>query len=399
MSSEGTSARYQTPPSFSSSMMEAVQKFEFKIQEAIRQLPAIFNEEQIENLKKHKYDHGGTTLLDPYMQKYWDWFVEFFPLWMAPNLLTIIGLTLHVSASIFLMILTNGAKEPCTRWMYFLTALGLFLYQSLDAIDGKQARRTKSASPLGELFDHGCDSVSTVFIIVACCCSLQLGVHPWLMFWSCMCSYLAFYCAHWQTYVSGKLRFGKLDCTEAEIAFIIVHLITAISPSFWSYTIPAINVELRTIAGLLILGSSSWSAANNIYITLSSGIFEKRTPSGTNILVPFWPLCFFVLLALAAAVCSKTHALNSHTSLFLVCYGFIFSKMTNRLIVAHMSKSPFSIWDSIFIGAIAFCINQSFNCCIGEHIFLWGCLIFNLYDLLHYDTKIAIIRIHGDHTA
>lgn len=45
--------------------------------------------------------------------------------------------------------------------MIFFTALGLFLYQSLDAIDGKQARRTKSSSPLGELFDHGCDSVST----------------------------------------------------------------------------------------------------------------------------------------------------------------------------------------------------------------------------------------------
>jgi phosphatidylglycerophosphate synthase len=45
--------------------------------------------------------------------------------------------------------------------MYFLTALGLFVYQSLDAIDGKQARRTGTSSPLGELFDHGCDSVST----------------------------------------------------------------------------------------------------------------------------------------------------------------------------------------------------------------------------------------------
>jgi len=44
--------------------------------------------------------------------------------------------------------------------MYFFTALGIFVYQSLDAIDGKQARRTNTASPLGELFDHGCDSVS-----------------------------------------------------------------------------------------------------------------------------------------------------------------------------------------------------------------------------------------------
>lgn len=46
-------------------------------------------------------------------------------------------------------------------WTYISCAVGLFIYQSLDAIDGKQARRTNSSTPLGELFDHGCDSLST----------------------------------------------------------------------------------------------------------------------------------------------------------------------------------------------------------------------------------------------
>ena len=46
-------------------------------------------------------------------------------------------------------------------WGQIATAIGLFIYQTLDAIDGKQARRTNSSSPLGELFDHGCDGVST----------------------------------------------------------------------------------------------------------------------------------------------------------------------------------------------------------------------------------------------
>ena len=36
-----------------------------------------------------------------------------------------------------------------------------------DGIDGKQARRTKTSSPLGELFDHGLDSWATLFIPVA----------------------------------------------------------------------------------------------------------------------------------------------------------------------------------------------------------------------------------------
>lgn len=57
-------------------------------------------------------------------------------------------------------------------WAFILSALGLFIYQSLDAIDGKQARRTNSSSALGELFDHGCDAVSTgagqIIFVVAC---------------------------------------------------------------------------------------------------------------------------------------------------------------------------------------------------------------------------------------
>lgn len=76
----------------------------------------------------------------------------------------------------------NGV-EPPPRWTCFLCALGLFVYQSLDSIDGKQARRTNTSSPLGELFDHGCDSISTIFVALSACISCQLGHYPnWLFF-------------------------------------------------------------------------------------------------------------------------------------------------------------------------------------------------------------------------
>lgn len=76
----------------------------------------------------------------------------------------------------------NGQSEP-PRWACALCALGLFFYQSLDAIDGKQARRTNSSSPLGELFDHGCDSISTIFVALSACLSAQLGFYPkWMFF-------------------------------------------------------------------------------------------------------------------------------------------------------------------------------------------------------------------------
>ncbi len=43
----------------------------------------------------------------------------------------------------------------------------IFIYQTLDNIDGKQARKTGNSSPLGMLFDHGCDAFGLIFIILS----------------------------------------------------------------------------------------------------------------------------------------------------------------------------------------------------------------------------------------
>lgn len=44
-----------------------------------------------------------------------------------------------------------------------------------------------------------------------------------------------FYTAHWQTYVSGTLKFGKFDVTEAQFTIITIHLVSAIfGTSFWN---------------------------------------------------------------------------------------------------------------------------------------------------------------------
>ncbi len=69
-----------------------------------------------------------------------------------------LGSFINVLAFMFVF---SNLLFPGPGWAFFLSALGLFIYQSLDAIDGKQARRTNSSSALGELFDHGCDAVST----------------------------------------------------------------------------------------------------------------------------------------------------------------------------------------------------------------------------------------------
>ena len=112
------------------------------------------------------------------------------------------------------------------------------MYQTLDACDGKQARRTASSSPLGELLDHGCDSLSTLFVALATCVAVQLGHYPNVMFYQCVAASALFYTAHWQTYVSGTLLFGKFDVTEAQFTIMAIHLLSAACGSrLWTATV------------------------------------------------------------------------------------------------------------------------------------------------------------------
>lgn len=57
-------------------------------------------------------------------------------------------------------------KNPIPTWVWVVAAVNIFIAYTLDGIDGKQARRTGTSGPLGELFDHGLDSYSSLFIIV-----------------------------------------------------------------------------------------------------------------------------------------------------------------------------------------------------------------------------------------
>ncbi|KAF2547389.1 hypothetical protein F2Q70_00023021 [Brassica cretica] len=71
-----------------------------------------------------------------------------------PNMITLMGFMFLVTSSLLGYIYSPQLDSPPPRWVHFEHGSLLFLYQTFDAVDGKQARRTNSSSPLGELFDH-----------------------------------------------------------------------------------------------------------------------------------------------------------------------------------------------------------------------------------------------------
>ena len=96
-----------------------------------------------------------------------------------------------------------------SRWTCLLAAMGIFIYQTLDAIDGKQARRTGTSSPLGEYFDHGCDAITTFLYAVVASCTPGLSERPYLMLVLVVVIVQLNYSYHWQTYVCGVLHFKQ----------------------------------------------------------------------------------------------------------------------------------------------------------------------------------------------
>jgi len=58
----------------------------------------------------------------------------------------------------------------------------MFWYQTLDAIDGKQARRTDNCSCLGQLLDHNLDQFSYSFFTVASMAMIKAKGDFWTIF-------------------------------------------------------------------------------------------------------------------------------------------------------------------------------------------------------------------------
>uniref|UniRef100_A0AAG5DHC2 diacylglycerol cholinephosphotransferase n=1 Tax=Anopheles atroparvus TaxID=41427 RepID=A0AAG5DHC2_ANOAO len=347
---------------------------------------------QLKKLGDHKYSCTNVSLMDPFLQPWWCWLVSKVPMWFAPNLITIVGLIINIITTLVLIYFSPNGREEPPRWASALCAAGLFIYQSLDAIDGKQARRTNSSSPLGELFDHGCDSISTVFVALSACISVQLGFYPRWMFFQCFCAMTLFYCAHWQTYVSGTLRFGRIDVTEAQCTIIGIHLISAVfGPTIWMTKMPLAGGTWNyVVCGVFTFGFLQMLVT--FYQTFRAGGVGKNgsTVAGTSVLSPIIPFLFVVVPAYVISQKSTDHIYENHPALYIMAFGMITAKVTNRLVVAHMTKSEMEYLDWGLIGPLCLFLNQYFNCFLPEYYVLWFCLLWCTVDLIRYCGQVCL---------
>ncbi|KAK7444746.1 hypothetical protein VKT23_015063 [Stygiomarasmius scandens] len=194
----------------------------------------------LENLKKYSYSGVDKSIVSKYLLgPFWNWFVTLWPKTVAPNTITLSGLMI-VFVNFFTMLYYDplylcekgGVVTP--RWIYFTYGIGLFLYQAFDAIDGKQARRTGMAGPLGEMFDHGCDALNTTLEAIIASQALNLG-RSWWTVASQIATLANFYLTTWEEYHTGSLYLGVFSGPVEGILMIVgIYMVTGVlGPSFW----------------------------------------------------------------------------------------------------------------------------------------------------------------------
>lgn len=115
----------------------------------------------IENLHRYKYVSGHRTPLDRIMNSWWDFVERRIPDTVHPNTLTVSSCLSVLLGTCLLIAYSPYLYEEAPRWVLICAGILFFCYQTLDAIDGKHARRLGISSPLGQLMDHGCDILCT----------------------------------------------------------------------------------------------------------------------------------------------------------------------------------------------------------------------------------------------
>ncbi|KAM3164967.1 Cholinephosphotransferase 1 [Lachancea thermotolerans] len=307
---------------------------------------------KLENLKAYKYQSEDRSLVTKYVLKpFWLKFVNIFPLWMAPNLVTLSGLGFIIINVLTVLYYDPTLSEESPRWTYFSYALGLFLYQTFDACDGQHARRTGQSGPLGELFDHCIDSLNTSLSMIVFASAVGSGMRFMTLMsqFAILCN---FYLSTWEEYHTHKLFLSEFSGpVEGILIIVAAFILTGIygpqklwhtllgELTLWGHTYRIESIHAVYAFCSVGLVFNILSARRNVvehYKKVSDSTQEAvdDVREATKGLVPFFVYfgTVFVLVLIDPEIISLP---------FILSVGLTMAFTVGRIIVSHLTKQSF----------------------------------------------------------
>lgn len=312
----------------------------------------------------NRYQSEDRSIVTKYVLKpFWKEFANIFPIWMAPNVVTLSGFGFIVVNVLTTLYFDPTLSEGSPRWAYFTYAFGIFMYQTFDACDGIHARRTGQSGPLGELFDHCIDSLNTTLSLIPFSSAARLGyTHVFVLSqFALLCN---FYLSTWEEYHTHKLFLSEFSGPVEGIislcfTFILCglygadtvwhHKITTVSLGGTSSTFETIHAWIIfSCVGLLFNIVAARKNVIEYYrsVTSDEEKNEKEISKAMDGLLPFF--IYFASVFLIILIQPKFIDLP-----FILSIGFTMAFVVGRIIVGHLTKQPFPMVNfSMFIPVI-----------------------------------------------
>lgn len=311
------------------------------------------------HLRSYKYSSVDKSPVSKYiLGPWWNAFVNILPLWLAPNMVTLLGFFFILGNIGLLAIVMPDLIGPGPSWLYYSFAFGLFMYQTMDNVDGKQARRTGTSSGLGELFDHGIDSLNCTLASLLETAAMGLGTTRIGVF-TALCPCLPMFFSTWETYHTHTLYLGYFNGpTEGLlIAAAVMATAGAYGPEIFTMPLkwlvgdrfPAVadylgdmifmDIWVGVIVGSLCLGHIPFCVLN---------VARARRAKGLPLAPVFleWIPMAIYTLSIGAWVFSPHSTLmeENHLILFCLTLSFVFGRLTTKIILAHLTRQAFPYW-------------------------------------------------------
>jgi len=296
---------------------------------------AFISQSGLENLRSYAYHGVDNSLCGRlFLNAFWERVITLMPMWLAPNLITLAGGIFCAIATVIAMCLCPTYTEVLPGWACFVCAICIFLYQTMDNIDGKQARRTGAGSPLGELFDHGVDSLVMGMFVMIVSPVLRAGGVATVM--AGIVIMAPFYFSHWEEYHAGILIMGELTGpTEMQVGVMGLLLLVGVTGSEWFHPV------MPYILGAVICGALAMCGMyiHSVYKLLKEGKSVHPVPSFFDALKQVLPYCGWVVVTLVWVYTTRYDA-NKHPALYLLAITLAFGAMTQQLIAQRICGEP-----------------------------------------------------------
>ncbi|XP_050375769.1 choline/ethanolaminephosphotransferase 1-like isoform X2 [Argentina anserina] len=300
----------------------------------------------------HKYKYSGVdhSLVSKYvLNPFWTRFVNFFPLWMPPNMITLTGFIFLSTSALLGYIYSPRLDSAPPRWVNIAHGLLLFLYQTFDAVDGKQARRTNSSSPLGELFDHGCDALACALEALAFGSTAMCGTNT---FWFWVISAVPFYFATWEHYFTNTLILPVFNGpTEGLLLIYLTHCFTALVGSEWwaqpfGKSLPLLSwipfLSEITMSNAVLLLMIAFAVLPTVTFNVMNvyKVVQARKGSMLVALAMLYPFAVLLGVVLAWDYLSPAGIMKNYPHLVIMGTGLAFGYLVGRMILAHLCDEP-----------------------------------------------------------